>query len=247
MSGLSSDESDLDLVVTPALQGQDQDLAGGEGTYRDNFVLKRLLQRHGMKDVEAVPKARVPILRFTDPRTNLSARGICSPASGSLDSFSYCMMAIAYFQTLLVPVLPCLQDPHLVPHRVPHSANSGAVTMANVAFSDPARVQPCLPRNSMTLGEMFVGFLELYGSKFDYKNLGVSIRCGGVESRLHMSPAWIRDPFVIEDPFLPDVNMSQVKSPMLDIIRHEFQAAIQAIRDGRGLHAILTKRTPYVA
>ncbi|KAG0236322.1 Zinc finger, CCHC domain-containing protein [Actinomortierella wolfii] len=286
MSGLSSDESDLDLVVTPALQGQDQDLAGGEGKYRDNFVLKRLLQRHGMKDVEAVPKARVPILRFTDPRTNLSvnlsygyyigvystklveaytridervrpflfilkafvkARGICSPASGSLDSFSYCMMAIAYFQTLLVPVLPCLQDPHLVPHRVPHSASNGVVTMANVAFSDPARLQPCLPRNSMTLGEMFVGFLELYGSKFDYKNLGVSIRCGGVESRVHMSPAWIRDPFVIEDPFLLDVNMSQVKSPMLDIIRHEFQAAIQAIRDGRGLHAILTKRTPYVA
>ncbi|KAF9168395.1 Zinc finger, CCHC domain-containing protein [Actinomortierella ambigua] len=287
MSGLSSDESDLDLVVMPALQGQDQDLTGGEGTYRDIFILKRLLQRHGMKDVEAISKARVSILRFTDPRTDISvdlsyghyigvyntrlveaytridarirpflfilkafvrARGICAPGSGSLSSFAYCMMAIAYFQTLLVPVLPCLQDPHLVPHRVPHTVSGAtAVAMVNVAFTDPDRVQPCLPRNSMTLGDMFVGFLELYGSKFDYKNMGVSIRCGGVESRVHLSPTWARDPFTIEDPFLFDINMGQVKSPMLDIIRHEFQAAIQAIRDGRGLHAILTKRRPYVA
>ncbi|KAF9087536.1 Zinc finger, CCHC domain-containing protein [Mortierella sp. GBA35] len=173
------------------------------------------------------------------------ARGINSPPLGSLSSYCYTLMAISYFQTLLIPVLPCLQDPHLIPHNVPNPGPYGTTRPINVAFTDPSRIRPCLPRNSMTLGELFIGFLEFYGSKFEYTKSCVSVRCGGVVSRDECPSAWARHAFVVEDPFLLDVNAAGARRDMMNIIRHEFQAAVQALRDGRGLSAILTTRPPY--
>ncbi|KAG0200126.1 Zinc finger, CCHC domain-containing protein [Mortierella sp. GBA30] len=176
----------------------------------------------------------------------VKARGINSPPLGSLSSYCYTLMAIAYFQTLLIPVLPCLQDPHLIPHKVPNPGQFGSTRMINVAFTDPSRIRPCIPKNSMTLGELFIGFLEYYGTKFDYTKSCVSIRCGGVIPREHHGPSnWARHAFVVEDPFILDFNAAGARQNMMNIIRHEFQAAVQALRDGRGLSAILTTRLPY--
>ncbi|KAF9183718.1 hypothetical protein BGZ51_000782 [Haplosporangium sp. Z 767] len=175
----------------------------------------------------------------------VKSRGINSPALGSLSSYCYTLMAISYFQTLLVPVLPCLQDPHLIPHNVPNPGPYGSTTLINVAFTDPSRARPCIPRNNMTLGELFIGFLEYYGSKFDYTKSCVSIRCGGVISRDRGSRLWVRHAFVVEDPFIPDLNVAGARQNMMNIVRHEFQAAVRALRDGRGLNAILTPKQPY--
>ncbi|KAG0288856.1 Zinc finger, CCHC domain-containing protein [Dissophora globulifera] len=175
----------------------------------------------------------------------VKARGINSPELGSLSSYCYTLMAISYFQTLLIPVLPCLQDPHLIPHNVPNPGRYGSTQLINVAFTDPSRIRPCIPRNSMTLGELFIGFLEYYGSKFEYTKSCVSIRCGGVIPRDEAPSAWARHAFVVEDPFILDFNAAGAKKDMMNIIRHEFQAAVQALRDGRGLSAILTKRRPH--
>ncbi|KAF9402804.1 hypothetical protein BGZ94_004824 [Podila epigama] len=282
-SGLATDNSELDLVILPALQDQGQDLSP-PGRYQDLFVLKTLFLRYSMKDVEVVSGARVPVLKFTDHKTGIKveinyghyaglyntrmiecyvcmddrvqsflyilkafvkARGINSPPNGSLSSYCYTLMAISYFQTLLLPVLPCLQDPHLIPHNVSNPGPYNTVRMVNVAFTDPSRIRPCLPKNSMSLGELFIGFLEYYGSKFEYKYSCVSIRCGGVISRDLMPTAWSRYEFAVEDPFITDFNAANVEQSMMNIIRHEFQAAVQALRDGRGLSAILTERSPY--
>ncbi|KAF8927451.1 hypothetical protein BGZ52_004453 [Haplosporangium bisporale] len=282
-SGLATDNSELDLVILPALQDQGQDLSQ-PGRYQDLFVLKTLFLRYSMKDVEVVSGARVPVLKFTDHKTGIKveinyghsaglyntrmiecyvrlddrvqsflyilkafvkARGINSPALGTLSSYCYTLMAISYFQTLLLPVLPCLQDPHLIPHNVGNPGPFGTIRMVNVAFTDPARIRPCIPKNSMSLGELFVGFLEYYGSKFEYKNACVSIRCGGVISRDMAPTAWSRQEFAVEDPFIVDFNAAGATQSMMNIVRHEFQAAVQALRDGRGLSAILTERPPY--
>ncbi|KAG0281868.1 Zinc finger, CCHC domain-containing protein [Linnemannia exigua] len=175
----------------------------------------------------------------------VKARGINSPPLGSLSSYCYTLMAISYFQSLLIPVLPCLQDPHLIPHNVPNPGPYGSTRLVNVAFTDPSRIRPCLPRNSMTLGELFIGFLEYYGSKFEYSKSCVSVRLGSVVSRDECPAAWVRHEFVVEDPFLLEVNAAGARKDMMNIIRHEFQAAVQALRDGRGLSAILTTRQPY--
>ncbi|KAF9357122.1 Zinc finger, CCHC domain-containing protein [Mortierella sp. AD094] len=175
----------------------------------------------------------------------VKARGINSPPLGSLSSYSYTLMAISYFQTLLIPVLPSLQDPHLIPHNVPNPGPFGSTRLINVAFTDPSRIRPCIPRNSMTLGELFVGFLEYYGSKFEYTKSCVSIRCGGVIPRNETPSTWTRHAFVVEDPFILDLNVAGARQDMMNVIRHEFQAAVQALRDGRGLAAILTERQPY--
>ncbi|KAI1308744.1 hypothetical protein EDD11_004182 [Mortierella claussenii] len=175
----------------------------------------------------------------------VKARGINSPALGSLSSYCYTLMAISYFQNLLIPVLPCLQDPHLIPHNVPSPGLYGSTHLVNVAFTDPSRIRPCIPRNSMTLGELFIGFLEYYGSKFEYTKSCVSIRCGGVIPRDEVPTSWARHAFVVEDPFILDFNAAGAKQDMMNVIRHEFQAAVQALRDGRGLNAILTMRQPY--
>ncbi|KAF9928288.1 Zinc finger, CCHC domain-containing protein [Linnemannia zychae] len=175
----------------------------------------------------------------------VKARGINSPPLGTLSSYCYTLMAISYFQSLLIPILPCLQDPHLIPHNVPNPGAFGSTRLVNVAFTDPSRIRPCLPRNSMTLGELFIGFLEYYGSKFEYSKSCVSVRCGSVISRNECTTAWARHEFVVEDPFLLDFNAAGARKDMMNIIRHEFQAAVQALRDGRGLSAILTTRQPY--
>ncbi|KAI8606596.1 hypothetical protein EDD21DRAFT_360674 [Dissophora ornata] len=175
----------------------------------------------------------------------VKARGINSPPLGSLSSYCYSLMAISYFQTLLVPVLPCLQDPHLIPHNVPNPGRFGSTRLINVAFTDPSRIRPCVPRNSMTLGELFIGFLEYYGSKFQYARSCVSVRCGDVIPRGEVSSSWSRHAFVVEDPFILDFNAAGSKQDMMNIIRHEFQAAVQALKGGRGLSAILTARQPY--
>ncbi|KAG0356714.1 hypothetical protein BC939DRAFT_437955 [Gamsiella multidivaricata] len=175
----------------------------------------------------------------------VKARGINAPELGSLSSYCYILMAISYFQTLLIPVLPTLQDPHLIPHNVPNPGPYGSTRLVNVAFTDPSRIRPCIPRNSMTLGELFIGFLEYYGSKFEYTKMCVSIRCGGVIPRDEAPSSWSRHAFVVEDPFVLDFNAAGAKQDMMNIIRHEFQAAVQALRDGRGLSAILTTRQPH--
>ncbi|KAF9898260.1 hypothetical protein BX616_004274 [Lobosporangium transversale] len=175
----------------------------------------------------------------------VKARGINEPALGSLSSYCYILMAISYFQTLLIPVLPSLQDPHLIPHTVPNPGPYGSIQMVNVAFTDPSRIRPCIPRNSMTLGELFLGFLEYYGSKFEYTKSCVSIRCGGVVPREEVPSSWARHAFVVEDPFILDFNAAGARQDMMNVIRHEFQAAVQALKDGRGLGAILTTRQPY--
>ncbi|KAF9543559.1 Zinc finger, CCHC domain-containing protein [Mortierella hygrophila] len=175
----------------------------------------------------------------------VKARGINSPPLGSLSSYCYTLMAISYFQSFLIPVLPCLQDPHLIPHNVPNPGVFGSTRLVNVAFTDPSRIRPCLPRNSMTLGELFIGFLEYYGSKFEYSKSCVSVRCGSVISRDECPNSWARHEFVVEDPFLLDLNAAGARKDMMNIIRHEFQAATQALKDDRGLSAILTTRQPY--
>ena len=175
----------------------------------------------------------------------VKARGINSPELGSLSSYCYTLMAISYLQTLLLPVLPCLQDPHLIPHNVPNPGPFGGTQLVNVAFTDPSRIRPIVPRNSMSLGELFLGFLEFYGSKFEYASSCVSVRCGGVVTRDSVSPSWSRHAFVVEDPFILDLNVAGAKEDMMKFIRHEFQAAVQALRDGRGLEAILTTKQPY--
>ncbi|KAF9109854.1 hypothetical protein BGX27_007120 [Mortierella sp. AM989] len=281
-SGLGTDSSDLDLVILPALNDQEQDLAT-PGRFQDLFVLKTLFQRYSMKDVEVIQNARVPIIKFTDHKTGIKvdinygqytglyntrmiesyvriddrvhtflhvlkafvkARGINSPPLGSLSSYCYTLMAISYFQTLLIPVLPCLQDPHLIPHNVPNPGPYGSRPV-NVAFTDPSRIRPCIPRNSMTIGELFTGFLEYYGSKFEYTKSCVSIRCGGVISRDETPSSWSRHAFVVEDPFIIDLNVAGARQGMMNVVRHEFQAAVRALKDGRGLSAILTERQPY--
>ncbi|KAG0245818.1 Zinc finger, CCHC domain-containing protein [Mortierella sp. GBA43] len=175
----------------------------------------------------------------------VKARGINSPPLGSLSSYCYTLMAISYFQRLPLPILPCLQDQHLIPHNVPNPGPYGSTRLVNVAFSDPSRVEPCVPRNNMSLGELFIGFLEYYGSKFDYSRSCVSVRCGGVISRNVTPSNWQRHAFVVEDPFILDFNTAGARQDMMNIIRHEFQAAVQALRDGRGLSAILTQRQPH--
>ncbi|KAF9985955.1 hypothetical protein BGZ65_009289 [Modicella reniformis] len=281
-SGLATDASDVDLVILPALHDHEHSLTAGR--FQDLFVLKTLFQRYSMKDVEAIPGARVPILKFTDHKTGIKvdlshgqytslyntrmiesyvriddrvrpffyvlkafvkARGINSPVLGSLSSYCYTLMAVSYFQTLLIPVLPCLQDPHLIPHTVPNPGPYGSTRPVNVAFTDPSRIRPCVPRNSMTLGELFIGFLEYYGSKFDYTKSCISVRCGGVIPRAETPSRWSRHAFVVEDPFILDFNAAGAKQDMMNYIRHEFQAAVRALRDGRGLSAILTTRQPY--
>ncbi|KAF9579849.1 hypothetical protein BGW38_003724, partial [Lunasporangiospora selenospora] len=237
-SGLGTDSSDLDLIILPALHDHDQELLA-PGRYQDLFVLKTLFLRYSMKDVEVIPGTRIVFLRFTDHKTSIRvevnyghyaglyntrliesylriddrvrtfltiikafvrARGINSSTLGSLSSYCYTLMAISYLQSLADPILPTLQDPHLVPHNVPHPGPYGSMRYVNVAFTSP-RARMFVSLNNLSLGELFIG-----------------------------------DFFVVEDPFLLDFNVAgEVSGFMIGIIRHEFQAALQALRGDRGL------------
>jgi len=118
---------------------------------------------------------------------------------GSLSSYAYILMMIFYLQKVSPPVLPVLQEMYPAGGEKPENMVDGWNAWF---YSDRRKVVsewPGYNRNRMSLGELWIGFLNFYAGDWDDKRLVVSIR----QSRplTKFEKMWNSPCIAIEDPF----------------------------------------------
>ncbi|XP_039231518.1 poly(A) RNA polymerase gld-2 homolog B isoform X2 [Drosophila yakuba] len=90
----------------------------------------------------------------------------------TISSYSLVLMVLHYLQHACVPhVLPCLHSLY------PEKFQLGQQDCLDLDLIEP--IEPYQALNTQTLGEHLLGFFKYYSS-FDFRNLAISIRTGGV-------------------------------------------------------------------
>ncbi|XP_043948887.2 poly(A) RNA polymerase gld-2 homolog B isoform X2 [Drosophila biarmipes] len=90
----------------------------------------------------------------------------------TISSYSLVLMVLHYLQHACVPhVLPCLHTLY------PEKFQLGPQDCLDLDLIEP--IEPYQALNNQTLGEHLLGFFKYYSS-FDFRNLAISIRTGGV-------------------------------------------------------------------
>merc|ERR1712025_1472666 len=90
---------------------------------------------------------------------------------GSLSSYAYILMMIFYLQKVTPPVLPVLQEMYPADGEKPENMVDGWNAWF---YSDRRKVVsewPGYNRNRMSLGELWIGFLNFYAGDWDDKRL----------------------------------------------------------------------------
>ena len=127
--------------------------------------------------------------------------GIGDASRGSLSSYAYLLMTIFYLQQVEPPVLPVLQQFGL---EGTNSAPEIIVDGWNAwFFSDRHHLMSewneRSNKNSATVSELWLGFLDFYSSTWDDKAMVVSIRQKQLLSKFEK--LWSTQCLAIEDPF----------------------------------------------
>ncbi|CAG0885517.1 unnamed protein product [Cyprideis torosa] len=108
------------------------------------------------------------------------SRGINSAQQQTLSSYALSLMVIHYLQAGVHPrILPSLQL--LQPEAFSSVLSSIYASTLPNALARPVIFGP--NRNSLTLGDLFVGFLEYYAEYFNFRKDVISIRLGRTISR----------------------------------------------------------------
>lgn len=169
-------------------------------------ALKRLIKRAGISDqVMVIAKATVPIIKFATKHGYISI-DISLHHTGGVAAGNVVLGFLESLPALrpLVLVIRAFLD-----HRSMNQVSTGGLgsystTCLAISFlqmSPKIRAAEIHPSND--LGALVVGFFELYGCHFKYRDLGISIRDGG--SYFHKTSKGWGDPkkphlLCIEDP-----------------------------------------------
>uniref|UniRef100_A0A9J2PKF9 PAP-associated domain-containing protein n=1 Tax=Ascaris lumbricoides TaxID=6252 RepID=A0A9J2PKF9_ASCLU len=170
-------------------------------------------------------------------------------------SYSLVLMVIHYFQCGVdPPLLPSLQ--RLYPVRFDRHSDVRKLDMSVPLNPAPSVMWPY--RETNTLGELLLGFLDYYANEFDYLHDAISVRLGRKVDRAivarqrsqHNNMAqWTC--VCIEEPFNLSNTAHSVHSQMVfDAIRQAFTDGFKELDANRDLHAFLNAppihvSTPY--
>lgn len=117
------------------------------------------------------------------------ARGVNAPATGTLSSYTYAIMVVAFLQAR--GVLPHLQDPALL-RAQPPARVCGHDTAFASAEGGPFTAEDGGGGGGDSVGELLRGFFEYYGAEFPFRDGVVSVRgafvCGRVSACCWLVP-----------------------------------------------------------
>ncbi|XP_068636009.1 protein HESO1-like isoform X2 [Aristolochia californica] len=206
ISNLYSKWGDLDITVEPL------STSSSVGRRRKQYLLwniMRALKIRGVRKLEFIPRARVPILKFV--KEWAKAQGINDPKNGTFNSYSLTLLVIFHFQTCEPSILPPLMsifDGNIADLIGMRSHASIETTCAeNIARFKRERYR----RNQSTLSELFVSFFEKF-SKIKTKSAEhfICTYTGNWELKQSQS-RWMMtsSPILIEDPFEQTENAAR--------------------------------------
>ncbi|KAL3998386.1 Cid1 poly A polymerase family protein [Acanthocheilonema viteae] len=170
-------------------------------------------------------------------------RDINDANRSSFTSYSLVLMVIHYLQCgLKQPILPSLQV--VYPKRFSASADVRSLNVSSHLDPPPGWVT----NETITLGELLIGFLEYYAFKFDYLKDAISVRLGSKTERTVVA----RQPspynsniaqwncICIEEPFTLSNTAHSVHNQMVfDAIRQAFVDGCYELDGNRDLKAFL--------
>ncbi|RUS92208.1 hypothetical protein EGW08_000061 [Elysia chlorotica] len=140
---------------------------------------------------------RVRILGYAI-KTFAKVCDIGDASRGSLSSYAYILMMLYYLQQVEPPVIPVLQELYKSPKKP-----EMIVEDCDAWFMDDlTRLDELWPekgKNTMSVAELWLGFLRFYVEEFNYKDLVVSIRQRAPLTRFEK--LWNGTCVAVEDPF----------------------------------------------
>ena len=172
-------------------------------------VLRKLsgvLQEEGMDDIQLIPKARIPIIKFRDPRSGLDVdisldNRLAIYNSMMLKSYAQeerlrlLVLMIKYWAsrrginnafegtlssyawTLLAIQYAQIVQPPLVPNRQ-ENHNKKPLTFHGKTFDVGFNDDAYDTKNTMSLASLLIGFFDRFATRWDWEAMVVSIRNG---------------------------------------------------------------------
>ncbi|KAI1309676.1 hypothetical protein F5Y03DRAFT_69723 [Xylaria venustula] len=147
---------------------------------------------------------------------------------GTLSSYTWICMIIAFLQLRQPPVLPALhQRPH---QKLPRQDGEIA------AFADDVdKLRGFGEKNQSTLGELLFEFFRFYAHEFDYSTNALSVRLGKViaksEKKWHLA---LNNQLCVEEPFNTNRNLGNtVDDTAFRGIHLELRRAFDSIAQGK--------------
>lgn len=138
-------------------------------------------------------------LEATSPPDRISP---CAAFSGTLSSYTWICLIIAFLQTQNPPVLPAL---HQCPTKKLPTVHGHKTDFAD----DLSQLQGFGDKNKSTLGELLFDFFKFYAHEFDYDEMALSVRLGKLlhkkEKNWHIGTG--NQNLCVEEPFNRERNL----------------------------------------
>lgn len=152
-------------------------------------------------------------------------------SKGTLSSYTLALMALNYLQSVQPPVIPSLQRDH--PAYFDPSLDLDMVPDAS------QRVPRYISKNRSSLGELFLGFLEYYSSKFRWDRQIISVREARALPKID-STEWRSKFICVEEPFeRHNVARAVYEKEKFDTIKAKFTESCQILKEKKDLKSLL--------
>ncbi|XP_062307562.1 poly(A) RNA polymerase GLD2 [Osmerus eperlanus] len=160
--------------------------------------------------------------------------GINDASKGTLSSYTLVLMVLHYLQTLKNPVVPSLQQ------QFPECFS---VTMdIHMVPDGPRHIPAFSSTNTLSLGELLLGFLKYYTCSFRWDQKVISIREAKAIPRTSSSE-WKNKFICVEEPFEQKNTARAVyEKSKFDAIKTCFTESWRALQQSKDLNSILPVR-----
>ncbi|KAL1543464.1 RNA uridylyltransferase [Salvia divinorum] len=203
--------------------------------------LAKIFESDNLQNVQALTRARVPIVKLMDPVTDIrlrqlafivkhwaKSRGVNATYQGTLSSYAYVLMCIHFLQQRRPSILPCLQRMQVTYY----------VTVEDVEcayFDQVEKLQNFGAQNRESVAQLVWAFFHYWAYCHDYANDVISVRTGSMISK--RGKDWTRRVgndrhlICIEDPFEVSHDLGRVVDKhSIRVLREEFERAAEIMQ-----------------